>query len=197
MTPPNTHSIARSVQSIPGWLWPREIGALCLLLQDSKLHAEVGTFCGKSLYATAAAMTDGHIVVVDPLSDKIIPELGEISPDIIWNAAVLNATLAAIERNLTTTAKWWRESSISALNKAHKNKLVFDSVYIDGDHHYAECSADIMGWKELVRPGGIICGHDYYPTCPGVVDAVNDAFGGEHQLLPETRIWYYRIPEKD
>jgi predicted O-methyltransferase YrrM len=36
-----------------------------------------------------------------------------------------------------------------------------DFVFIDGDHSYEATLADIEAWVPKVRPGGIICGHDY------------------------------------
>jgi predicted O-methyltransferase YrrM len=37
----------------------------------------------------------------------------------------------------------------------------FDFVYIDDDHSYEGCTASINAWKETVKPGGFIGGHDY------------------------------------
>lgn len=37
----------------------------------------------------------------------------------------------------------------------------FDAVFVDGDHSESAVRADITAWKPLVRPGGILCGHDY------------------------------------
>lgn len=37
----------------------------------------------------------------------------------------------------------------------------FDAVFIDADHSYSAVCADIRAWRPLVRPGGVLCGHDY------------------------------------
>lgn len=37
-----------------------------------------------------------------------------------------------------------------------------DFVYIDGNHHNPQVTKDINNYWNLVRPGGILCGHDYY-----------------------------------
>jgi predicted O-methyltransferase YrrM len=37
-----------------------------------------------------------------------------------------------------------------------------DAVFIDGDHGYAACAADIAAWRPKVRAGGIVAGHDYF-----------------------------------
>lgn len=36
-----------------------------------------------------------------------------------------------------------------------------DFVYLDGDHEYSAVMADLEAWWPLVKPGGIIAGHDW------------------------------------
>lgn len=38
-----------------------------------------------------------------------------------------------------------------------------DFVYLDADHSYTAVQNDIAAWLPLIRPGGIICGHDFVP----------------------------------
>ena len=37
-----------------------------------------------------------------------------------------------------------------------------DFVFIDADHSYEGASADISAWHTKVKPGGWLCGHDYW-----------------------------------
>lgn len=75
-----------------------------------------------------------------------------------------------------------QSDSISWLAEQPDNSL--DWVYLDADHSRASVSAEIAAARRVVRPGGIIAGHDYtldprdkhgnpYPC--GVVEAVQDA----------------------
>ena len=41
-----------------------------------------------------------------------------------------------------------------------------DFVYIDADHSYESCLADITAWHPKIRDGGILSGHDYHNTIP-------------------------------
>lgn len=40
------------------------------------------------------------------------------------------------------------------------NGRLFDLVFIDADHGYDCVKNDIATWRQKVRPGGILCGHD-------------------------------------
>lgn len=52
-----------------------------------------------------------------------------------------------------------------------------DFVFIDADHSYEGCLADIDAWTPKVRRGGWIIGHDYCAArYPGVIKAVEESF---------------------
>jgi len=53
-----------------------------------------------------------------------------------------------------------------------------DAVFIDADHRYEAVRRDIANWMPKVRKGGILAGHDYIHTWPGVVQAVNESISG-------------------
>jgi len=68
---------------------------------------------------------------------------------------------------------------------------VADLIFIDGDHRYCGVTADIPAALLLLKPGGVLCGHDYTNAeWPGVKRAVDEAFGGAHQLVDS--IWWVR-----
>ncbi len=70
-----------------------------------------------------------------------------------------------------------------------------DFVYIDADHRYEGCKADIEAWWPKVKPGGILAGHDYAGEYIGVVHAV-DEFSAREGLPVEHRgiTWIIRKP---
>jgi cephalosporin hydroxylase len=53
----------------------------------------------------------------------------------------------------------------------------FDMVFIDADHSYESVLADIRAWMPKIRDGGMIAGHDYVESQPGVKKAVHECFG--------------------
>ena len=71
-----------------------------------------------------------------------------------------------------------RELSLDAASKFQENSL--DYVYIDGDHTYNACKADIHAWWPKIRSGGILAGDDYDVAKTGkgydfgVIEAVSE-----------------------
>eukprot|EP00928_Gymnodinium_smaydae_P045619 TRINITY_DN30385_c0_g1_i1.p1 TRINITY_DN30385_c0_g1~~TRINITY_DN30385_c0_g1_i1.p1 ORF type:complete len:447 (+),score=55.87 TRINITY_DN30385_c0_g1_i1:44-1384(+) len=71
-----------------------------------------------------------------------------------------------------------------------------DLVFIDGDHSYNGARGDIEAWWPLLREGGVMVGHDYTLTWPGVVRAVDEhafAQGVRVGFTPE--VWFAMKPE--
>ena len=57
-----------------------------------------------------------------------------------------------------------------------------DFAYLDADHSYAGVMKDLQAWRPKIRPGGMLCGHDYLDAKIeegdfGVKSAVLDFFG--------------------
>jgi hypothetical protein len=88
-----------------------------------------------------------------------------------------------------------RMRSQAAAEKATPSK--YDFVFIDADHSYAGCKADIEAWFPRVKDGGWIGGHDYENTdFPkfGVTEAVNEfcnRYGLELEL-GDNFTWFVR-----
>lgn len=58
--------------------------------------------------------------------------------------------------------KVYREYSIEAAK--HFPDEYFDFIYIDADHTYEGCRADIESWYPKVKKGKFLCGDDYVRT---------------------------------
>lgn len=176
---PRQETITRCY-SIPGQMWPSELGWLYDTFQSSRHHVEVGSYCGRSLMATCGAMEPGSTVyAVDNNSEGI---------DAGWVRSVRAATLSLIAQRIEVLEM----ESLAAARHLHGLGVKLDSVFIDACHEYAECGADIQAWRALVKPEGIIAGHDYWPVHNGVMAAVNELVPG-FQIVPGTRIWWLRL----
>lgn len=83
----------------------------------------------------------------------------------------------AKERMSSFDCEFIRKFSLDAVKEFQDESL--DFVYIDANHDYANCKADIEAWSKKVKIGGIVSGHDYIrrkgqDLLYGVVEAVNE-----------------------
>ena len=72
-----------------------------------------------------------------------------------------------------------------------------DVCFIDADHSYDGMVRDLHAWHPKIKSGGILAGHDYSrEDWPGVVQAVDEHFGGAEKIGRPTRtVWEVRFPE--
>ena len=69
-----------------------------------------------------------------------------------------------------------------------------DFVFIDADHRYESVLNDITLWLPKVRSGGLICGHDFCDTWPGVKRAVGELLRHlEPRVDVGSTIWHARV----
>jgi hypothetical protein len=96
-------------------------------------------------------------------------------------------------------AKIFRRRSLDAAKLVPDGSC--DFVFIDADHSYDGCKADIEAWLPKVKPGGWLCGHDYQNhdfERFGVTRAV-DEFVAHSALQLETGenfCWFVQIPSE-
>ncbi len=64
-----------------------------------------------------------------------------------------------------------KETSEKAVSLIPNN---LDFVYIDGNHNYEFVKKDISLYYKKLRKGGILAGHDFDCTFPGVIRAVSE-----------------------
>jgi Methyltransferase domain len=74
-----------------------------------------------------------------------------------------------------------------------------DFVYIDANHAYAFVLADMKRWAPKVRPGGLLCGHDFWEgddpihsQLIGVAPAVRQ-FGLPYHVTPACSSWWIQM----
>ncbi len=167
---------------IPGMAWPRELHALADLFKDSRVHVEIGTYCGKSLYATACGMAKNYkMYCVEDFS------MTDLSPGSRWISEVLYRTIHEISINKGMFITLIQATSTEA---ARDFKEKVDSIYIDANHSQEDVSRDICSWWGILGENGIMAGHDYGAEFPSVMNAVNNIFDDQFTVLPNTRIWY-------
>lgn len=153
----------------PGFMAEIELDYLARLAVSSMSIVEIGSWSGRSARAFADN-TPGTVLCVDTWADNAYgdaPAEKTCTLEWLWNEFHFN-TLDC--KNLHA----WRMNSIEGAEQAKKLGMTFDLIFIDAGHNYEDVVADINGWRPMLAPNGVLCGHDYADYHPGVIKAVDE-----------------------
>ena len=101
------------------------------------------------------------------------------------------------EEAMINLAPHWGRFQILQGDSVHMSHAIADDsmdfVFIDADHSYEGCKADIEAWLPKVKSGGMIGGHDYNHPKPtwGVKRAVQEKFG--NPSIGKDLTWFVRV----
>lgn len=175
---------------IDGWMGKKSRKWLARRAKRATRIIEVGVWKGRSTQVMAAK-TSGTIWAVDHWKgcpsdteqhDRLYGEADDTG-DVIYGQ--FRANLGAwIEAGSVVPVRM--PSVEAAKHLLGEHGPTFDFVFIDADHSYEGCKADIEAYRGLVREGGLLAGHDIH--WEGVRRAVDEAFY-EVKLGPGS-IWY-------
>lgn len=126
-------------------------GILAMVPNYSRINGvEVGTLRGKTASILLLRRPGLFLSMVDPFwTDGIVKD----SREAVREAAYYNTRFARHRRMII------EKSSLEAVAGFEDDSV--DFAYLDGDHRYDGVLADCRAWWQKVRPGGILCGHDY------------------------------------
>jgi predicted O-methyltransferase YrrM len=170
-------SIERALQ-IQGWMAEDELQWLAMMASAAQSIVEVGGWKGRTTVALADN-TPGRVFMVDNWCDP------EESTDLRAEEATARGPEDLEAEWRANLADYLDEGKV-VLVKGHSPEVApftqlvtggADFVFIDAGHALAECLADLRAYQQVVRPGGILAGHDYTtPSHPGVREAVDATF---------------------
>lgn len=146
-----------------GWFsFPKFYSAMVAKFPTGSRFVEVGTYKGCSFsYLVVEAINSGKkfdIVAVDacPWPD--------VEPGFTTH-------MKPLEGNFRTL---FGGDSFDRAKDFEDNSI--DFLFIDANHEYPYVSKDIAAYLPKMKKGGVISGHDYNLSHPGVIKAVNEAF---------------------
>ena len=174
-------SLERTLR-IKGWLLPREAEWLAQQASKHQTIIEMGSGWGRS----TRAMAD-HL-----------PALGVIYAIDDWYGA-REANITKEDRGKIYDEFCSNLSDLIASDRVkpirHDHAKVADlqlpqpdMVFIDGDHQPEAVMRDVRFWKERIKPGGLICGHDF--NWETVAVPVQNLLP-ETKQVPGTSLWYW------
>ncbi len=124
---------------------------------DSCRMLEIGSWCGDStiVLGQVARNNNGRLFCVDWWKGSPETDLANCAQqrdvfEVFWRRMK--------REGLTDTVVPIRTSSDVAAQVLRQRR--FDLVFIDGDHRYEQVRRDIANYGPMLKPGGILCGHD-------------------------------------
>lgn len=173
-------------EDIPGYM-PRQdlinIEAIASCVPENGSVVEVGSYFGKSSWAWAKSVPDSaKVYCIDP-----------------WPASslvrgIFDASIEDFKDYVRDCPNIIPIQGYSPYIPWPKENLV-DVVFIDGNHKEPHVTHDIEFWVELLKPGGILCGHDFNPYCyKDVCEAVihfSENNKWPFRLFQDSTMWYF------
>jgi predicted O-methyltransferase YrrM len=139
---------------------------------------EVGTYMGGSawLIVLLTHLRGCHTYCVDPWDGSTDIQHSPEEWEAVYRCFLRNLEDLNFGRHLTVL----RQSSVQAACSFDDESVGL--VFIDANPDVDSVSADIAAWWPKLKRGGVMLGHDYSPSFPGVIDAVNTRFGSPEEL---------------
>lgn len=169
--------IVAEAEKIDGWMSREELQVLADAASTRKIIIEVGSWMGRSTTALALA-TPGRVYAVDHWQGS------ENERELMAKASSVPLGDPLYQKFCKNTEKLIASGKIVPVRCDSANavpKLLellagqkADMVFIDGEHTYEACRRDIKTFRPLIKPGGILYGHDYSEGFPGVMKAANE-----------------------
>lgn len=191
---PSQATVAASC--IAGFMFEEELFWLAQAAATRRTIIEVGSWKGRSTKAMAMA-TPGIVYAVDAwgvqASEIEMEKKAEDSPDEVMHEFLVNMQGETLSGKVVPIRMENGDAigTIKILMNSRGRRA--DMIFIDASHDEASVERDIKNYRPLLDPGGILCGHDYSTTFPGVMRAVEKNVPG-FRVSPESMsIWYVTI----
>lgn len=157
------------------------------LSSESPNILEIGSGKGGSLIAMKLAKPGANFTVIDPFAPyDETSAYGTVEgyPGFTRDAFEENIRPFDIDPKIIQ-----QESQVAYVSMGDK-AASYDLIYVDGNHSYAPAKQDINEFQNLLKDGGVFCGHDYHPRFPGVIQACKEEFGVDgFEVKENSSLW--------
>lgn len=141
---------------------------LCKELPQYSTGVEIGCFAGESSHIFLSKVNPTALFCIDPWD----PEYYKNKQRLVEAKQCFDSVHGG-----NPVIRPMRMTGLEGLSLLSEDRIALDWIYIDGSHKYDAVIADIESAVATVRPGGIICGHDYGHKFKGLTRAVHECFG--------------------
>ncbi len=177
-------------EQIEGWTTRTELNWLWRQAKRRHVIVEIGSWKGRSTHAPASA-TLGILFFVEHLQGsqdeggKCYREIESSQSVDLLRETLLSNLAPFISGGRAIMMEMKSAVAAAALAPILKHRRA-DMIFIDADHSYEGTKSNILNWRPLLQPGGLLCGHDSDWT--GVRQALDELLPG-WQHGPGS-IWY-------
>jgi hypothetical protein len=168
-----------------------DVIASFMLEQGYKTLVEVGCKEGRTTGHVLKNVPDSRVIAVDPwcaMPDQKTVAGGETYEE--WDFAKIEAEFWQNVGEHKGRCDMRRMTSEACAVENQDPMLQADVVFIDAAHDYENVKADIRRWWPLVRPGGMLIGHDFNHKWPGVERAVAESFDLMRVGVAPDSLWF-------
>lgn len=160
---------AADVQKSYHYLYPAELPALKLLaasLPSDSLVVNIGAGSGTSGLAFMESRPDLFLLTID-IENNDSPLGSLYSEREVMKAAGYGGEMGSrwvqLHGDSSTLGRAWQQGALTIFPLDIANGFLKPPgmVFIDGDHSYEGCKADIEAFMPLLLPGGILACHDF------------------------------------
>lgn len=160
-------------------------------IPECLIGAEIGVWKGELSQAVLSTFPRLHMILVDPweqstdgggITGGTIDVLANAKAEAFHNLSEFRDRVAVMETQSSVAAK-------------KIEPCLLDFVFIDARHDYENVKVDLQTWYPKVRPGGLVCGHDYSRHKKGVIRAVHelaDEHGRDVGNMPGLVWWFLK-----
>ena len=167
--------------AIEGFMNPPELEWLAQQAQTHKRIAEVGSYYGRS----TRALCDHAIGEVHSFDDFFGPR------DLAMDYRKRMAIFDTFTKNMTEHIDSGKLIIHDEDHDLVQPEGLFDMIFIDGSHEYFDFKRDLEKWIPFLDTGGLLSGHDYDLSYPGILQALFETLGPNCiGVAPNTTIWY-------
>jgi len=198
-------------RQVPGWFNFEDVydHALARAPESGATFVEVGVLFGKSaLYMAEAIRTSGKKISFDAVDvfnygygglakvintyrekrpkddhsrlDELLEVAREHGHQAVVDHSVQLSELGDLVRVIKSSGQLWA---------AQYETESLDLVYVDALHTYEDTVGILLAFRDKIRRGGILAGHDYATEYNGVKDAVKDVLGDQIEVWRQSFIW--------
>jgi beta-1,4-mannosyl-glycoprotein beta-1,4-N-acetylglucosaminyltransferase len=174
-------------KNVEGWFSEEDIGFYKEMFDKFNGPAyfvEIGSYKGRSTSFMAVEIANSGKAIKFDCVDTWEGSPEHQAGGDIEDSDVVNGTMFDVfEQNMKPVKDFYtpyKMTSVEASKMYADNSL--DFVFIDADHKYESVVEDILAWFPKVKNGGIISGHDFHISAPGVMLASKQILKGVRSI---------------